>query len=234
MNIIFSDGASRGNPGPGGYGVIVATDDSVTELGGRAEQTTNNQMELAGVIEGLSYLKNKHKTGGVTIYTDSSYVVNGITKWVYGWQKNGWQTKTKDPVLNKDLWQRLVEVSHGFDINWQLLPGHAGVPGNERCDEIATSFADKSDIKLFDGDRGDYSVGLDVTVDKSKLKEKSRKNQKAYSYVSFVDGVVKTHKTWEDCEARVKGKKAKFKKVLSAVEETELTAEWTRNSLAST
>lgn len=227
MNIIFSDGASRGNPGPGGYGVVVATDDSVAELGGRKDDTTNNQMELMGVIEGLTYLKNKNETGDVTIYTDSSYVINGITKWMYGWQKNGWQTKEKKDVLNKEFWQRLVEVSRSFDIDWQLLPGHAGVPGNERCDEIATSFADKSEVELFDGSRNDYGVSLDVTIDESKLKEKSRKNQKAYSYVSLVDGKAQAHQTWAECEARVKGKKgAKYRKVFSKEEEEELIEEW--------
>lgn len=231
MNIIFSDGASRGNPGPGGYGVIVVDEDSVVELGGRSDRTTNNQMELTGVIEGLAYLKKKNETGGVIVYTDSSYVVNGITKWVYGWQKNGWQTKAKESVLNKDLWQRLVEVSKGFDVDWQLLPGHAGVPGNERCDEIATSFADKNDVELFSGDRNNYQVSLDVTVDKSKLKEKSRKNQKAYSYVSRVDGMVKVHSTWAECEACVKGKKgAKYRKVASQAEEKELMEEWKKIS----
>src|SRR5690606_23364939 len=110
MNIIFSDGASRGNPGPGGYGVIVVLGDTVTELGGWEDRTTNNRMELRGVIAGLSLYVQKQTKENVTIYTDSSYVINGITKWVSGWQKNGWKTKTKADVFNRDLWEELVPL----------------------------------------------------------------------------------------------------------------------------
>lgn len=246
--IIFSDGASRGNPGPGGWGTIVVYDSNlmskklnlksegdakgamVKELGGRETHTTNNRMELTAALEGLQLLQQKEiKNVLVTIYTDSSYTINGITKWVYGWQKNGWRTKEKKEVLNKGLWEALLGAASCYEVEWKLLPGHAGIPANERCDEIATTYADGKKPTLFSGPKKDYRVSLSIQIDAQKMQDKNRQRAKAYSYVSLVDGVVKTHKTWADCEARVKGKSAKFKKVLSADEETRLIAEWIRN-----
>jgi ribonuclease HI len=222
MTIIFSDGASRGNPGPGGWGAIVLTDDTATELGGREDDTTNNRMELSAVIGALESIPQERE---LTIYTDSAYVVNGITRWVIGWKKNKWMTSTKDPVVNRDLWERLVDATLHKVIDWQLIKGHSGTPGNERCDVIATSFADKKPIVLYNGSRSRYGIDISInTPEKGSSKSKSK--SKAYSYVSLVDGEIKVHKTWEECKARVHGVNAKFKKSTSPADEAEIINEY--------
>lgn len=223
-NIIFTDGSSRGNPGPGGFGSIVVYDDKVFELGGSETKTTNNRMELTAVIEGLSFLVDKKEVGDVFVYTDSSYVVNGITKWVYGWQSNGWVKQGGEAVLNTDLWKKLLTLSMKFDISWKLLPGHSGILGNERCDKIATSFADKEKINLYSGSISDYPIKILPVIFSQKKQEKSGK---AFSYVSKVSGIVKVHKSWKECEDRVRGQKgAKYRKVFSPDEEKALIDEF--------
>lgn len=220
---IFTDGGSIGNPGPGGWGAIVADkgEGKVVELGGRDENTTNNRMEMTAIIEALS----KAPGGAIDIYSDSKYVIQGITQWIFGWQKNDWKTKSKTDVLNKDLWQKLVEVSSSKDIEWHHVEGHAGVPANERVDEIANSLARGKSVSLFNGDLSDYSVDLSKT--KGSQEAKTRKsNGKAYSYISMVDGKVEKHKTWTECEARVKGKQARFKKTFSKEDEEEIIKSW--------
>ena len=156
MITIFTDGSSKGNPGPGGWGAIVAYPDFVQELGGRAEQTTNNRMELAAVIEALRIAENDE----ITVHTDSEYIVKGITEWVNGWQRNNWKTAAKKPVLNQELWQELLEVVRGKKIKWVVVKGHSGVPANERCDQIATTFADNAHFELYSGERSDYFVSF--------------------------------------------------------------------------
>lgn len=230
--IVFTDGSSRGNPGPGGYGSVVVMGETVVELGGKEESTTNNRMELRAAIEGLTVVK-KSGDQSVTIYSDSRYVINGITKWVYGWAQNGWKTGAKEDVSNKDLWEALVEVTKGLAVDWKYVGGHKGIVGNERCDEIATSFADKNPITLFDGNISDYGFDiLNIDIDEAKASaksaSKSRKGAKAYSYVSRVDGEIKVHSTWAECEARVKGKAARFKKALSAEDEEQIIAEFSK------
>lgn len=227
---IFTDGASRGNPGPGGWGAIVVLDDVVKELGGREDETTNNRMELSAVIGGLEIVPEDY-ADDVTIYTDSSYVINGSTKWIHGWKKNGWVTATKSPVLNKDLWMKLVTLLEKISIKWVHLPGHSGIPGNEQADTIATQYADNSAVKLFHGPLSAYpidvtNVSFNETARKDRSDQKARSRAKAYSYLSLVDGVIMRHSTWPMCEARVKGKRAKFKKALSADEEREIVESW--------
>jgi len=236
-NFIFTDGASRGNPGPGGWGAIVVLGEKVHELGGGEKQTTNNRMELLAAIEALHLLSKKLSTNNhqlsATLYTDSSYVLKGATVWIHGWKKNGWKTKAKDDVLNKDLWKKFLNVSEGLKISWKLLLGHSGIPGNERCDEIATSFADGEKIKLYSAPLSKYSVDVSITGNSGspknhKLKPKS--SAKPYSYVSSVGGVVKTHVTWAECEAQVKGKSgALFKKSLSGQDEKNIIAKWKKS-----
>jgi ribonuclease HI len=170
MITIFTDGSSRGNPGPGGWGAIVSykqiVDSSeggwVKELGGRVDHTTNNRMELTACIKALEFVSTlpvENRTA-VRLHTDSEYIVKGITVWVKGWQANNWRTAAKKPVLNQDLWQELLAVSEGKEITWSLVRGHAGVAANERCDEIATLFADMELPFLYDGPRTDYAVSL--------------------------------------------------------------------------
>ena len=224
---IFTDGSSRGNPGPGGWGSVVVENDSVIELGGREDNTTNNRMELTAAIEGISRVKSDNIK--VIINIDSSYVINGITKWVNGWKRNGWMTKTKDEVMNRDLWERLVEVKEGKDIEWNYVGGHAGIVGNERCDEIATSFADNNPADLYKGSLVGYPIKniLDLSQVVEKASKKSHSKAQAYSYVSKVDGKIMTHKTWAECEARVKGKSGtRYRKAISLDQEHQIIEEF--------
>lgn len=144
---IYTDGACSGNPGPGGWGTVVYfTDETVHELGGGTTQTTNNRMELQAAIAALEYLLASGQTGPVTLYTDSEYVKNGITKWVSGWKKKDWKTSTGKPVLNQDLWETLDQLNRQANkqislLQWAYVRGHSGDEGNERCDAIARAFA---------------------------------------------------------------------------------------------
>ncbi len=237
--IIFTDGSSRGNPGPGGFAAIIIAPQNrdlqqttnnlqLIEIGGREEHTTNNRMEVTAAIKALETLKGLTLNLGKSrtlVYSDSSYLINGITKWIYGWQKNGWKTKTKQPVENQDLWEKLIIVTVDKKIDWKIIAGHVGVLGNERCDEIATAFADNLKPKLYNGSLERYPIKniLDIKIDESaKIKKSEDRNHskaKAYSYVSMINGIIKTHKTWARCEARVKGKPARYKKALSPEEE---------------
>lgn len=229
-SIIYTDGSSRGNPGPGGWASIISFDGVVVELGGSEKLTTNNRMELSAVINALEYMKNKNKEN--IVHTDSSYVLNGATKWVQGWKRNDWKTQSKQDVLNKDLWEKMDELLQKVKVSWILVPGHAGVPANERCDEIATSFADGEVTPLYSGTDRDYPVDLSMSTDAFLEKKTAKKTGtgKAYSYVSMIDGKILTHKTWTECEARVKGVAgAKFKKVFSKEEEGELFELWRKN-----
>lgn len=135
----YTDGACSGNPGPGGWGVLMrAMDGEVVvkqrELKGGAELTTNNQMELMAAIAALEALE---RPAELTIVTDSTYVKNGVTGWIHGWKKNGWKTAAKKPVKNVDLWQRLDEAQARHQVIWEWVKGHAGHPENERADELA-------------------------------------------------------------------------------------------------
>ena len=131
---IFTDGACRGNPGPGGWGAILQFKHEEKELSGGAQETTNNRMELQAAIEGLRALKRPMR---VAIHTDSTYVKDGITKWIVNWKRNGWKTAARKPVKNVDLWQALDDVLSGHDVEWHWVKGHAGHPGNERADALA-------------------------------------------------------------------------------------------------
>jgi ribonuclease HI len=131
---LFTDGACSGNPGPGGWGVILRWRDQEKEMSGAEPETTNNRMELFAAIAGLEALKRPAR---VRIHTDSMYLKDGITKWIHGWKKNGWKTADKKPVKNVDLWQRLEAAIARHDVSWHWVRGHVGHPENERADEIA-------------------------------------------------------------------------------------------------
>lgn len=131
---IFCDGACSGNPGPGGYGCIIRFNGTEKELSGGAAMTTNNRMEMTAAIVGLEALINPSK---VILTTDSQYLTKGMTEWIEGWQKRGWINSAKKPVLNRDLWERLVELSKHHEIEWAWVRGHEGHPENERCDNLA-------------------------------------------------------------------------------------------------
>ena len=135
---IFTDGACKGNPGPGGWGAVLRMGGHEKELSGHAPATTNNRMELSAVIEALSALKSPCE---VALHTDSRYVIDGITKWIFGWQKNGWKNAAKQPVVNIDLWQALLIAIKPHKISWHWVKGHAGHPENERADKLASDAA---------------------------------------------------------------------------------------------
>lgn len=254
---IYTDGSSLGNPGPGGWGtVLVFPDKKVVELGGREKESTNNRMEITAGIEALRRVEKtllrqgsagqrKIKIKTIIIHTDSSYVLNGITMWIYAWVKNNWQTKNKESVLNQDLWEKLYKVnsnlSHKYEIEWVKVSGHSGVHLNERCDVIATSFAGNNTTILFTGNLKDYEKlfgkipaknNSPIKLEVSKKSKSKNSSKIAYSYMSFVAGKIHADKTWAECDKRVKGKSgAKYKKVFSKEEEQDLIASWTLKSL---
>ncbi len=135
---IFTDGACKGNPGPGGWGVVLRMGHHEKDLSGNEPATTNNRMELTAVIRSLQVLKEPCH---VHLHTDSRYVIDGITKWIFGWQKNGWKTAAKKPVLNADLWQELLLATKRHRIEWIWVKGHDGHPENERADKLASDAA---------------------------------------------------------------------------------------------
>ena len=131
---LYTDGACKGNPGKGGWGVLMRYGSHEKELFGGEAHTTNNRMELTAIIQGLAAL---NRPCAVVIYTDSQYVKNGMEKWIHGWKKNGWKTASKQPVKNEDLWQQLDRLAAQHQIQWQWVRGHAGHTENERADALA-------------------------------------------------------------------------------------------------
>lgn len=226
--ITFTDGASKGNPGPGGWGTVLVDGDRIEELGGGEEKTTNNRMEMTAALYALEYAESRKKD--LVVYTDSSYLINGITQWVYGWQSKGWKTASGGDVLNQDIWKKLAALTKKVKTDWKHLPGHSGVPGNERADDIASGFGEGAETPLFKGSIGDYPVNvMDFSVDPKAVEQKAkRKNTgKAYSYISMIDGDIKTHKTWSETEERVKGVRgAKYRKALDPEQEKEIIQSW--------
>ena len=138
--LIYTDGACRGNPGPGGWGAWLQSGGHVKEMYGGQQETTNNRMELLAAIRSLSTLKGACK---VILYTDSVYVKQGITEWISNWKQRGWKTAARKPVKNADLWRELDAVAEGRDIDWRWVKGHSGDPGNEKADELANRGIDE-------------------------------------------------------------------------------------------
>ncbi len=167
---IYTDGSSKGNPGNGGWGVVVIKDNygdlngantTVVEIGGREKNTTNNRMEMMAAIKALELIpilqsKSQSENIEIEINTDSEYLMKGITIWINNWQKNNWRTKNKKEVLNKDLWEKLWKLTQNKKVKWKKVLGHSGHILNERCDEIATSFADSQKVVLYEGLKLDY------------------------------------------------------------------------------
>ena len=135
---IYTDGACSGNPGPGGWGVYMQFGDREKTLSGGELETTNNRMELMAAIKALEAIKPSFK-GDTILWTDSTYVLKGITEWIHGWKKRGWKKSDKKPVVNADLWQELDALNATHNIEWKWVKGHAGIDGNERADELARS-----------------------------------------------------------------------------------------------
>jgi ribonuclease HI len=239
--VVFTDGAAKRNPGPGGWGVIIVTPDGhVTELGGGAPLTTNNKMELTGAIQALTRLSDT--PGRLAIYTDSTYVIQGIEQWVHNWRRKGWKTATGGEVMNRELWEELSGLAAARpprSIAWHYVRGHVGIPGNERVDEIADSFAVNDRVALYDGPLLGYPVAVLDIPDDTSVPARSkpagggaagpsdRSKGPAYSYLSVVDGKPMRHSTWADCERRVKGRSgARFKKATSEADQAAILRSW--------
>ena len=137
---VYTDGACRGNPGPGGWGVYIQLNDEEKDLYGGNPETTNNQMEMQAALEALKYLKDKNDV--IELYTDSNYLWQGITEWIHKWKLNNWRTAAKKPVANRDLWIEISDLNEKMDVQWNWVKGHAGDPGNERADQLANIGAD--------------------------------------------------------------------------------------------
>lgn len=230
---IFTDGAAKGNPGPGGWGAIIHDGTTVTELGGAAALTTNNRMEMEAVIHSLDTLRTS--AAQIIVHSDSAYVIQGITQWIHGWKKRGWKTAQGGDVLNRDLWERLDTLAraHRGRLRWVQVPGHAGVPGNERADGIASDFALGTDVQLYRGAASAYPIDILDTAPavgaapRASRKKTSARSGAAYSYLSLIGGVVERHRTWPECERRVRGVSgARYKKAMSPQEEKEILTAW--------
>src|SRR3954469_912777 len=190
--IVFTDGAAKGNPGPGGWAAVMVTPAGrVQEIGGGSPHTTNNRMELTGPIEALAHLQST--TGRIAVYTDSSYVIRGISEWIPSWQRRGWRTIEGKDVLNRELWEKLwTLVQNRTDrVEWHYVRGHIGIPGNERVDEIATAFAIQKMPRLYEGPIAEYTVQiLEIPSDTSLPQASADKSsgagasKKPFSYLS--------------------------------------------------
>lgn len=249
--MIYTDGACTGNPGPGGWASIVALPDgTVHELGGSAPETTNNRMEMAAAIRALALLEPKlfgaETMPALTIilYTDSTYLIRGITQWIWGWRSRGWKNAEGKDVANRELWEELARQVGRLKpatIEWKYVRGHAGNPGNERCDQVAVCFATGKREPLYVGPRDGYFVDIDQLPVEEPLPEPkksgasnsakggsgSKPTSGPASYLSYHAGIVMRHSTWAECEKHVKGQSnAKFKKVKSPQEEKEVLSGW--------
>ena len=191
-------------------------------------------MELGGVIAALRHVADQ--PGPVAIYTDSTYVIQGITQWVWGWRKRGWKTAQGTDVLNRDLWEELSSLTDARPrggLDWRWVRGHVGTPGNERCDEIAVAFASQRPPELYDGPFAGYAL-LDPSAARRHRASRSGapampapRKVAAHSYLSVVDGMPMRHLTWAECERRVKGQSgARFKKAASATDEAAILRGW--------
>jgi ribonuclease HI len=228
--LMFSDGACSGNPGPGGWAAIcVSPEGQIVEMGGSDPATTNNRMEILGSIEGIRRL-SKIKAP-IQAFTDSTYVIRGITGWVFGWRRSGWKTAEGKDVLNRDLWEELSRViqAHGHPVKWNYLRGHSGIPANDRVDALAVALSRGEKPQFFRGVMSEYPVDLADLPDSFELPDMKSpgSSKKAGFYLSWVNGELKRHTTWPECEAHVKGRSgAKFKKVTSEAEAREIAQGW--------
>jgi ribonuclease HI len=243
--VVFTDGAAKGNPGPGGWGAIIVTPaGDVRELGGGEPYTTNNRMELGGAIGALEWLRGQ--PGRVEIHTDSTYLIQGITQWIHGWRRKGWKTASGGDVVNRELWEKLSalvgERGRENAVSWFHVRGHAGIPGNERCDEIAVAFSNRERTDLYRGPLAGYPVpvlaerGTALAPRRAGASRASgggapaggsSRGGRPYSYLSVLGGVPMRHATWPDCERRVKGKAgARFKKAASREDEVAILRGW--------
>lgn len=231
---IYSDGACSGNPGPGGWAaVVILPEGQVRELGGGERPTTNNRMEMLAAIAALSAVKDRPEP--VKLYTDSGLMINGIKGWIHGWRHNRWYTSAGHPVANRDLWERLDALASERKgrLTWNHVKGHSGHEINERCDVIAVAFSKSEKIALYEGPAIGCGYSLlepgpeHMSGGANSSKKKRSSSKKGGFYLSYVDGRVERHVTWDECKARVHGvPNVKFKKVSSPEEEREVLKSW--------
>ncbi|OFZ31510.1 MAG: ribonuclease HI [Bdellovibrionales bacterium RIFCSPHIGHO2_01_FULL_40_29] len=239
--VIYGDGACSGNPGPGGFGAIVIfPNETVQELAEYHPQTTNNRMEILAIMKSLRLVLNSSDFSSVSqiqIFTDSVYLIRAITQWLFGWKKRGWKTAANEEVANQDLWIEFDKLLYQLKLKnadakleWNFVKGHSGDPGNERCDELAVSMSKRESVDLYSGSIRGYHFDVTRLPEKKPLpefKDRSNEPKKPAWYLSLVNGVLKSHKTWSECEAVVKGRPGvKFKKVTSQEEEEQVKRQW--------
>lgn len=226
--VLYTDGACSGNPGPGGWAFVLFDGrEKVIERAHSVDQTTNNRMEMMALLEGLreihAQMAATSEAYSVVIYIDSSYVVNGCTKWISAWRRREWKTMDGKDVLNRDLWEVLDSVCRTLPskTRWNIVPGHSGIPGNEKCDELAVRVQKERSSH-------DRSFLLSqYEFDLTKHPDLSRFRKQDPFYMSYVNGILEKHATWSQCEARVKARPgAKFKKVKNLHEEEETLKAW--------
>ena len=236
--IIYGDGACSGNPGPGGWGSIVISSRNVTELGGGHPATTNNRMEMTAILEALNFCAHRYSQGeveSIQIFTDSVYLIRGITQWIFGWKKRGWKNAENEEVSNKDIWieldktVQLVKKKINCPLKWNFVKGHTGVEGNERCDVIAVAFSKEQYVDLYRGISAAYHFDVEKLPEirpLPEMKSKTSEPAKPAWYLSYLNGILQRHNSWPECEAAVNGRPAKFKKVTSAEEEAAVKKSW--------
>jgi ribonuclease HI len=223
--IIISDGACSGNPGPGGWGMILVTPDlHVREFGGSENPSTNNRMELTGLLEGLRAIweisKTREEPKRIRIISDSKYVLDNAKVHARNWAKRDWTLASGDPVKNQEIWERVLKgllgfEKRGFSFEYELVKGHSGNEANERADQIAVKFSRGESIKLYDGPMSGYTVSIQTGPPFKPV------------YLSYVSGKLTRHPNWAECQLAVEGKPgARFKKVKNSLEERETLKSW--------
>jgi ribonuclease HI len=215
--VIYTDGACQGNPGPGGWAAVLDRRGRFEEIGGWERHTTNNRMEMLAAIEGL---RRARPGEAVRVVTDSRYLHDGISRWIHAWKRRGWKKADGGEVLNRDLWEQLDDSCRraGTPVAWEHVRGHSGHALNERCDAIATAFSRGERPELRSGD-GSWIQGLGP----DSLAEGLRYPL----YLSLVEGELRVHLDWEDCEHWVKGAKgARYKKVKARHELAGILVAW--------
>lgn len=230
---LFTDGACSGNPGPGGWAFVAALPDGrVKEGAGRVEATTNNRMEMTAVIQALAVVQGISAVA--VVHTDSTYVLGGVTGWLSNWKRRGWRTAEGNPVKNEDLWRSLdaaVAARGPGGVEWRWVRGHDGHDANERCDALAVAMSRRRRVELYDGPFNAYPYGsLAPSPQAPAAPRPHLRCAPAVGgpvvYLSLLDGRLERHASWKECEARVKGRPARFKKVRTPGEEAAVRRAW--------
>ncbi|MFA6003917.1 MAG: ribonuclease HI [Elusimicrobiota bacterium] len=226
--LIYTDGACSGNPGPGGWGAIVVVGTQVRELGGGEPRTTNNRMEMTAAIAALRFIQDAD--GRIDLYTDSTYLIKGMTAWLAGWKRKGWVRIDGSEISNRDLWEQLDVLAQARKpgLHWHYVRGHKGQEANTRCAAIAVECSKLRKPHLYHGPILGYDVCL-IAPQKEEIpaaKPRVPGQKKGGWYLSLLDGKLEKHAVWAQCQARVHGQPALFKKVSSQEEEAQILKKW--------